>query len=186
MPASSSAKRVFVTAATACSLGMTPVTGVAAQELVHTFRDPAFGGNPFNGDYLLAIANLSRPKEPEEPADLPTDDELLASQIRAQLSSTLSLTVINAIRTAKVGQSGSFDVGDQTISYTRTVQGTRVTFTNTKTGESSEIFLPDPAFTGASSAMSLASAGAAPARSAEQELAASVTKSRDLLGPPPL
>jgi curli production assembly/transport component CsgF len=138
-----------------------------AQDIVQTFRDPAFGGNPFNGDYLLAIANLSRPKEPTDPVTTPTEEELLASQIKSQLTSSLSLTVISAIQNAKVGQSGTFTFGDQQITYSKSVSGTNVIFKNTKTGETSEIFVPAPGSTGTPAASARASTV-----SAEQALAA--------------
>jgi hypothetical protein len=63
----------------------------SAQELVHTFTNPSFGGNPFYSEHLLATANIHRPDAPEEPAETPpSEEELLASQLRSQFLSQLS------------------------------------------------------------------------------------------------
>lgn len=111
----------------------------AAQDLVHTFKDPSFGGNPFNSEHLLAIAGFDRP---EQRTEATSPEDLLASQLRAQLTSSLSSSILTTIQTAKPGDTGSFTVGSQIISFTRTATETTVTFTNTRTGEVSTLVIP--------------------------------------------
>lgn len=145
-----------------------------AQELTHRFLNPSFGGNPFYSDHLLGIANIHRPKEPEDPEEpAPTEEELLARQLQARFLSQLSSTIRERIEGAKPGESGEFEFGDQRISFTRTATETRVTFVNTRTGESRVIVIPvqpsASSFAGGASA-----AGApGPSLSAEQALGAS-------------
>lgn len=113
-----------------------------AQDLVHRFIDPSFGGNPFYSDHLLAIANIDRPKEKTTATPTPTDEELLAEQLRARLLSQLQGNILDSIQNAKVGDSGTFNFGNQTVSYTRTGTETRITFTNTTTGETNTVVIP--------------------------------------------
>lgn len=130
--------RAFVAAA----LLLAPAAPAAAQEFTQSFLNPSFGGNPFYSDHLLAIAGLDRPEEPEEEDDAPTADELLVSQLRAQLTSSLSSDILRAIQAAQPGDTGTFVIGDQTVAFARTATETRVTFTNGRTGEVSELVIP--------------------------------------------
>lgn len=113
-----------------------------AQEFTQTFINPSFGGNPFYSDHLIAIAGLDRPEEPEDEDDTPSADELLASQIRAGLTSSLTSDILLAIQNAEPGDTGRFVIGDQIITFIRTAGETRVTFTNGRTGEVSELVIP--------------------------------------------
>lgn len=115
----------------------------SAQQIVHRFQNPSFGGNPFNAEHLLAIANLDRPAAPKEPTTPPlTEQQLIVQQIQSRLLSSLSSNLVSTIQNAKPGQSGEFTLGDQIIRYTKSATETRVTFINTTTGEETEIVIP--------------------------------------------
>ena len=116
-----------------------------AQELVHRFINPSFGGNPFYSDHLLTIANIDRPAQPEDPADpAPTEEELLVAQLQSSLNSQLQSQILDRIRNAQPGQSGNFTLGSSQISFTKTATETRVTFVNSETGETKVIVIPVP------------------------------------------
>ncbi|HEU0044536.1 curli assembly protein CsgF [Sphingomonas sp.] len=119
--------------------GTSPAHG---QDLVHRFIDPSFGGNPFYSDHLLAVANVDRPAAPTTPVTTPTDEELLAQQLRARLLSQLSGNILDSIQNAAVGDTGNFTFGNQTVSFRRTATETTVTFTNTTTGEVNTVVIP--------------------------------------------
>lgn len=155
-----------------------------AQELVHRFINPSFGGNPFNSDHLLSIATIHRPKEPKEATKAPSQEESIANTLRGRILGNLSDDILDQILEAKPGDSGNFELGDQRISYTRTTTETRVTFFNSRTGETTNFVIPDET----KSASSLVSQNAP---SAEQMLSApgSVRSGLDLggsLAPAPL
>ena len=159
-----------------------------AQELTHRFINPSFGGNPFYSDHLLSIANIHRPAEPEEPAEEPpSGEELIASQLRERLASQVSGDILDRIQNAQPGESGTFQLGDQTISFTRTQTETRITFFNGRTGETTNLVVP---VTGTgNSPFSTAAAASFP--SAEQVLGSSGTllspsSNGGLLSLPPL
>ena len=179
-----------MTAATLC--GAQPAL---AQEFVQNFINPSFGGNPFNSDHLIAIATLDRPAAPEDETPAPTPEDLLVSQLQASLNATLSSNVLRTIQNAQPGQSGSFNLGDTRVSFTRTASETRVTFVNSRTGEQREIVVPvaGAATSGAASATTLGSAerilAATSATAPVSPLsrpAARIGESGMLLAPPPL
>ena len=136
-------RRLFTGLAGAGILAAAGASPAAAQELVHRFLNPSFGGNPFYSEHLLATANIHRPAAPTEPEDPPlTEEELIAEQIRSRLLSTLSTDISSRIQNAQPGESGEFVLGDSRINFTRTQTETRVTFLNTRTGESRLIVIP--------------------------------------------
>jgi curli production assembly/transport component CsgF len=162
---------------------------VQAQELVHRFINPSFGGNPFYSEHLRTIAGIHRPSEPQEPAEpVPTEVEQLVIQLQSSLNAQAQSEILDAIRTARPGQSGEFLLGLQRITFNRSTTETRVTFVNTETGETRVVLIPVPR----SNAGSL-SAGTT--RSAEQALGGlgtvpngplSGSQSSGLLSLPPL
>lgn len=141
---SGSSARSRIAAFLALLLSSAAISGAAqAQELTHRFLNPSFGGNPFYSDHLLGIANIHRPDEPEEPREEPpSEEELIASQVRARLLSGLSSDILDRIENAQPGESGEFEFGDQRISFTRTATETRVTFVNNRTGETRRVVIP--------------------------------------------
>jgi curli production assembly/transport component CsgF len=165
-----------------------------AQEIVHRFINPSFGGNPFYSEHLLGIANIHRPNEPEEPAKpVPTEEDLLFQGIQTSLNAQASSQILDVIRNARPGQSGEFQFGNERISFTRSATETRITFVNIETGATRQIIVPVPA--GNSSSALAANAAASGARSAEQALGGLGTvpngplsggQQSTLLSPPPL
>jgi curli production assembly/transport component CsgF len=163
-----------------------------AQELVHRFINPSFGGNPFYSDHLLGIANIHRPKEPKEPGEpVPTEEELLIRQLQSSLNSQAQSEILAAIRNARPGQSGDFTLGIQRISFTRTTTETRITFLNTETGATRQIVVP---VVGGSNSLN-AGTTLTKGQSAEQLLGSlgtvpngplSGSQQSSLLAPPPL
>lgn len=132
--------KVFLAAFACFGLSFIVMGPARAQDFSYTFSNPSFGGNPFNSEHLLAIANIHRPDAPADP--VPTSEELLVTQLQAQLNSTLSTNIVRAILTAQPGQSGQFTLGDTLVKYVRTEVETRVTFSNSQTGETREIVIP--------------------------------------------
>jgi len=129
-----------------------------AQELTQRFINPSFGGNPFNSDHLRGIAALDRPPSPSQSATSGlSEQQLLVRQIQSRLLSSLSSGLVEAITGASPGTSGEFIIGDQRITYERTLTEIRLTFFNETTGETTEIVLPvinPPATTTSTSSLS--------------------------------
>jgi curli production assembly/transport component CsgF len=190
------ASRGAIAAVTLAALAAAP-SAAQAQELIHRFINPSFGGNPFYSDHLIGIANIHRPEQPEEPDEpQPTEEERLVESLRASLNAQVSSEILDRIRSAQPGQSGDFTLGVQRISFVRTATETRVTFLNTTTGERREIIIPVSTGNGPFGSTGTALAAGAPASgpSAEQALGAlgavpngplSGSQTSSLLGTPP-
>lgn len=140
-PAGAAARRAFAFA-TAIFLGTMIATPASAQEITHRFLNPGFGGNPFNADYLLGTATIDRPAAPSTGTSGLSQQELLARQIQSRILSSLSSGIVQAITGADPGDTGEFTVGDQTITFERTLTELRLTIFDSVTGESTEIVLP--------------------------------------------
>ncbi len=154
-------------------------TPVSAQELKFEFRNPSFGGNPFNSDHLLATATAQRPPQKSNGANGTgelTEAQLFARQIQSRLLSALSSSVVEAITGSDPGTSGEFTVGDQKISFERTLREIRLSIFDNSTGETTDIVVP---------VLTLNTANAAAAStngSVESSLAASLTGNTSLTG----
>lgn len=154
-------------------------TPVSAQELKFEFRNPSFGGNPFNSDHLLATATAQRPPQKSSGADGTgelTEAQLFARQIQSRLLSALSSSVVEAITGSDPGTSGEFTVGDQKISFERTLSEIRLSIFDNSTGETTDIVVPVLTLNTANAASS------ASASSVESSLAASLAGTTSLTG----
>lgn len=154
---------------------------VSAQELKFEFRNPSFGGNPFNSDHLLATATAQRPPQKSNGADGTgelTEAQLFARQIQSRLLSALSSSVVEAITGSDPGTSGEFTVGDQKISFERTLGEIRLSIFDNSTGETTDIVVPVLTLNNANAA----AASAVGANSVESSLAASLTGNTSLTG----
>lgn len=150
-----------VLAAALCAVAL--AAPAAAQELRFQFRDPSFGGNPFNSDHLLAIATAQRPERKADDSSTTgelTEAQLFARQIQSRLLSALSSSVVEAITGADPGASGEFTVGDQKISFERTLSEIKLTIFDNASGENTEIIVPVLSLNGAQGAASLSLPGA--------------------------
>ena len=123
-------------------LGAVSPSAVQAQELVHRFINPSFGGNPFYSDHLLGVATAQRPERASAARQQLSDAERFAQQIQSRILSALSSSIVEAITGAAPGTSGEFRVGDQTIFFERTLTEIRLIITDTNTGEVTEIVVP--------------------------------------------
>ncbi|MCW1431590.1 curli assembly protein CsgF [Novosphingobium sp. JCM 18896] len=120
-------------------------SAASAQELKFQFINPSFGGNPFNSDHLLAIATAQRPDKPASEDGTTgelTEAQLFARQIQSRLLSALSSSVVEAITGSNPGTTGEFTVGDQKISFERTLSEIKLTIFDNTTGENTVISVP--------------------------------------------
>ena len=156
-------------------------TPASAQELKFEFRNPSFGGNPFNSDHLLATATAQRPPQKSSGANGTgelTEAQLFARQIQSRLLSALSSSVVEAITGSNPGTSGEFTVGDQKISFERSLSDIRLSIFDNSTGETTEIVVPVLTLNNANATAASTASGS----SVESSLAASLTGNTSLTG----
>ena len=113
-----------------------------AQELKFDFSSPSFGGNPFNSTSLLAIATAQRPAAKTATTTPPTAAQTFAAQLQARLLSAFSSGLVTAITGSASGQSGSYDLGGQKVTFTNDGTNITVTIVDDATGETTVITVP--------------------------------------------
>ncbi|MBS0234666.1 MAG: curli assembly protein CsgF [Proteobacteria bacterium] len=115
-----------------------------ASELVYTPINPSFGGNAFNSSHLLATAQAQNQfKAPSSGQTVGlSDSDRFVQQLQAQLYAGLAQKVSDAIFGQNAQNHGTFQFGDQKISFLN--DGTQVTLTiiNTTTGQTTSISVP--------------------------------------------
>ncbi|MGE5562285.1 MAG: curli assembly protein CsgF [Bacillota bacterium] len=124
-------------------------SGASAQQMVYTPINPSFGGNPFNSQHLLGIANAQNNFKDPDAANSGSQSDIFARQLQSRLLSALSNNIVNAIFGPNAQNNGTVDFGGQTIAWTRELDQVTVTITDDDTGQVTTIVVPtDIAITG--------------------------------------
>jgi curli production assembly/transport component CsgF len=119
---------------------------VDASELVYQPVNPNFGGNPFNGQYLLNSATLQNQYLDDSG---PTRRDPLAeftTTLQRRLLSELAGQITDAIFGEDAAESGTITVGDTTVDFERIGDQVRLQITDAATGNETVIELPVPSF----------------------------------------
>ncbi|MEZ5584461.1 MAG: curli assembly protein CsgF [Candidatus Competibacteraceae bacterium] len=128
----------------AVMLCLTSTAGVVhSADLVYEPINPAFGGDPFNGPFLLNSAEAQNKfKDPDRRRQ---DDDPSAQFVRAlqsRLLNGLANQVAEAIFGENAQESGTITFDDQTITFERGLEGITVEIIDTSTGSSTVIEIP--------------------------------------------
>lgn len=113
------------------------------QQLVYKPVNPAFGGDTFNHQWLLAAANAQNSfKDPE------ADDRLKRSQMD-QFAENLNRQILNQISRSlfdsQLGdglEAGIYNFGTMTVEIYETGDGMIINILDTSTGEETQIIIP--------------------------------------------
>ena len=118
-----------------------PCTAYSSPQ-TYTPVDPAFGGSPFNGSYLLGVASAINGYH--DPAATTNNDPaaLFVQELQGQLLGALAGQITNAIFGANAAPTGKIVFGDQSIAYARGLTSVDLTITNTATGAITQISVP--------------------------------------------
>ena len=93
------------------------VSSAYAEELKYRPTNPSFGGNPFNGQYLLSNATAQRQHDPPDRKRDPLEE--FSDSIKRSVLSRVSREVADQILGENAKDSGHFEVGDVTIDFHR-------------------------------------------------------------------
>lgn len=114
------------------------------QQLVYKPVNPAFGGDTFNHQWLLAAANAQNSfKDPDEQDDEKTELEEFTDNLNRQLLGQLSRSLF----TSQLGdglQEGSFTFGSLSLEIFETGEGLVINILDITTGEQTQIIVPNP------------------------------------------
>ena len=118
---------------------------VNAQDLVYTPKNPAFGGNPYNSQWLLASAEAQNSfKDPnatgrEQQTELERFTESLNSQLLGQ--------VTRRMFTSQFGEGGltpgAYTFGSLAVDIYPSNEGLVINIIDTNTGEQTQIVIPN-------------------------------------------
>jgi len=129
--------------AVAMALGFCSVANPAlAQDLVHTPISPTFGGNPFNSNYILGIANAQNDTTDPDAVDNSTQSSIFARQLESRLLSALSSQIVDAIFGDNPQDQGTITFGGQTIEFFRSLDEVTLIIRDDNSGEETRIVIP--------------------------------------------
>ncbi len=123
----------------ACGLATSPVL---AQDLVHTPISPTFGGNPFNSNHILGIANAQNDTRDPDAVDRNDQSSIFARQLESRLLSALSSQIVDAIFGDNPQQQGTISFGGQTIEFFRSLDDVTLIIRTESSGEETRIVIP--------------------------------------------
>ncbi|KAA2212945.1 curli assembly protein CsgF [Teichococcus oryzae] len=129
-----------------------------ARDLVYQPVNPAFGGNPLNGSYLLGLAganNFRYTESPEAKKERAQQDALFGGtdpaaqferQITSSLLSQIAATVGQQILGENARDSGTFSVGGTSVQFNRIGGQINIDITEATTGGRTNIQIPVPQY----------------------------------------
>lgn len=122
-----------------CCASATPAL---SQDLVHEPISPTFGGNPFNSNHILGIANAQNKNTDPNAVDRNDQSSIFARQLESRLLSALSSQIVDAIFGENPQESGTITFGGQTIEFFRGLDEVTLIIRNDDTGEETRIVIP--------------------------------------------
>ncbi|KPQ38243.1 MAG: curli production assembly/transport component CsgF [Porphyrobacter sp. HL-46] len=117
-------------------------TPVVAQDLVHQPISPTFGGNPFNSNHVLGVANANNDTRDPRSTSTNSQADIFARQLQSRLLSALSSQVVDAIFGDNPQEQGTISFGGQTIEFFRSLDEVTLIIRNDDTGEETRIVVP--------------------------------------------
>jgi curli production assembly/transport component CsgF len=113
-----------------------------AQDLVHEPISPTFGGNPFNSNHILGIANAQNKTRDPDAVDRNSQSNIFARQLESRLLSALSSQIVDAIFGDNPQDQGTITFGGQTIEFFRSLDSVTLIIRDDDTGEETRIVIP--------------------------------------------
>lgn len=130
---------IALAGATGGAFGAAPVM---AQDLVHQPISPTFGGNPFNSNHILGIANAQNNTSDPNAADRNDQSSIFARQLESRLLSALSSQIVDAIFGENPQEQGTITFGGQTIEFFRNLDEVNLIIRDDNSGEETRIVIP--------------------------------------------
>lgn len=115
---------------------------LAAQDVVYEPISPTFGGNPFNSNHVLGVANANNDFRDPRATSNSTQADIFARQLQSRLLSALSSQIVSAIFGENPQESGTISFGGQTIQFFRTLDEVTIIIRDDATGEETRIVVP--------------------------------------------
>jgi len=117
-------------------------TPVAAQDVVYRPISPTFGGNPFNSNHVLGVANANNNTRDPRATNTNSQADIFARQLQSRLLSALSSQIVDAIFGDNPQEQGTISFGGQTIEFFRSLDEVTLIIRNDESGEETRIVVP--------------------------------------------
>ena len=130
--------------AKACLVASAVVFAVpaAAQDVVYRPISPTFGGNPFNSNHVLGVANANNDTRDPRATTSNSQADIFARQLQSRLLSALSSQIVDAIFGDNPQEQGIISFGGQTIEFFRSLDNVTLVIRDDTTGEETRIVVP--------------------------------------------
>jgi curli production assembly/transport component CsgF len=115
---------------------------VAAQDMTYKPINPTFGGNSFNSQHLLGIANAQNDFRDPRSTSGSSQADAFARQLQSRLLSAVSSQIVDAIFGENPQERGTVSLGGQTIEFVRDLENVTITITTDATGEVTRLVVP--------------------------------------------
>lgn len=115
---------------------------IAAQDVVYRPISPTFGGNPFNSNHVLGVANANNNTRDPRATSTNSQADIFARQLQSRLLSALSSQIVDAIFGDNPQEQGTISFGGQTIEFFRSLDEVTLIIRNDDTGEETRIVVP--------------------------------------------
>ena len=113
-----------------------------AQDIVYRPISPTFGGNPFNSNHVLGVANANNDTRDPRATTNNSQADIFARQLQSRLLSSLSSQIVDAIFGDNPQEQGLISFGGQTIEFFRSLSEVTLIIRNDETGEETRIVVP--------------------------------------------
>lgn len=135
---------VYVGYGVVCTLFLTPASVATATELVWTPINPSFGGQPYNGQWLLASAQAQdKYADRQQPTHRVTDlIQDFKANVQRQVLARLADRVVSEAFGEEGLESGFYDLGDFTVDVGTDVSGINVVLIDKTSGAQTTLQVP--------------------------------------------
>ncbi|MFK8008979.1 MAG: curli production assembly/transport component CsgF [Saprospiraceae bacterium] len=117
-------------------------SNLQAQDFVYTPKNPAFGGDTFNYNWLLSSAQSQNLLEEDETGSGLSALESFTQSLERQILSNLSRQIAGSQFGESTLDDGTYQVGSFGLDVISTLDGLSITITDPTTGESTQIIVP--------------------------------------------
>ncbi len=119
-------------------------TTVYGQQLVYTPKNPNFGGNTFNYNWLLSSASAQNSfQNPNAENQEQSELEAFQENINRQLLGQISRQAFDAEFGEEGLKEGTFNIGELVLDIFETGEGLVINILDTNTGEQTQIVVPN-------------------------------------------
>ena len=135
--------RLLGVAAIAAAALLVDAGAADAQQLVYRPTNPAFGGNPLNGNWLMSQASAQKPTEERDPFMRDPLKDFQSGLQRQILSAISRELVVNQFGDQlDLTQEGRYELGDFIIEIIPGLNGVDILVVNALTGDQTTVTIP--------------------------------------------